>query len=174
MLGASGADELGGEQSGATVYLVTSATPWWGTLVVAALALFGVLWSQYRADVRERERITEERNDRNRDQRLGLYCGIVVSFEEVTRATRTAASIDTAKYDELLRQHGNALSTAKLVAPHDVQEQVAKLVVAWQLALSVHRQHGASSPEFAGALGTADRQMSELLVVMRADMGLEH
>ncbi|KAA2252158.1 hypothetical protein F0L68_37055 [Solihabitans fulvus] len=50
-----------------------SATPWWGTLVVAAVGLAGVLLSQRSAGRRDERRGKTERAERALDRRAAVY-----------------------------------------------------------------------------------------------------
>lgn len=68
---------------------MTSPTPWWGTLLVAALGLLGVLLTQWLADLRERRKLAHDDGRWIRDKRAATY----EDFYRVIAAFRRIAEV---------------------------------------------------------------------------------
>lgn len=52
---------------------MTSATPWWGTLVVAGVGFFGILLAQFWTSSRDRRKVAQEQHERAVQARAELY-----------------------------------------------------------------------------------------------------
>ncbi|MFJ1766057.1 hypothetical protein ACIOD2_37405 [Amycolatopsis sp. NPDC088138] len=170
---------------------MTTPTPWWGTLVVAAVGLLGVLVTVVVGAWRENERAEEARVERARERRSGVYA----EFYRVIAAYRRAADelgdaanahrqaktrfgqvgpVKTiAQLTNDVRELGDSAAMMygqiRFLAPLDViaaAEQVVEALSPYQDALASGRTEGDEADALVQALDAAVERM-------RLDLGSE-
>jgi hypothetical protein len=156
-----------------------SAFPWWltvvGWLVTASGTLGGVIWTQHRADARERDRVKDEQLTRRFERRVELYRSLLVNAQGLRRMV-VASVHDESHFDELkeaLFLFDNAFADTHVLGAEKVVDAAdAVRIAAWDVYRANAEDHPVDleqAAELSDALGSA---VGALRLVIRRELGV--
>jgi hypothetical protein len=151
---------------------MNSATPWWGTLVVATIGLVGVLVSQWLSGRREETKTDAEHTELNLRRRIEAYSEFLAAFQAVMFAV-DGPDVDWPDERRVVPLW-NALAkqsfVIQLLSPPEVADTIAELIEHFSPVLELTRQGIHNSSKLRSAYDKVNDAADRLSRYMRKDV----
>lgn len=153
--------------------MITQPTPWWGTLVLAAIGFIGTLAVTMWSSARDKKRADAERAERALDKRATVYA----EYYRAATAVRMSLggerlpAVDLSDVKRAGNDYTHARAVVLLAAPRHVRAAVAEVDARMEEVGQARARNEPDREAYPRAIAHMAGAVANVLALMQSDVG---